>query len=119
MSRLLPVAGGAWVLKASESSNGAAVLPFDSRGDVPMDAIRELVGKARPWLLQRYVERPLLARGRRKTHCRGYVLVLGSPSVTGLRNQPQDASDSEFQCSVFLHKDLVPVFLSAERFSTE
>jgi hypothetical protein len=117
IARLLLVTGGAWVLKASESSNGAAVLPFDSTsGGVPMGALRELVEKERPWLLQRYVERPLLAREGRKTHCRGYVLVLGSPSVTGDRS---NGTHRAAGCSVFLHKDLVPVFLSAERFSTK
>ena len=116
VARLLQVAGGAWVLKASESSNGAAVLPFDSAGaGVPIAALRELVERGRPWLLQRYVERPLLAREGRKTHCRGYVLVLGPPSVTGSRSGGQDSASG---CSVFLHRDLVPVFLSAERFST-
>lgn len=120
LARLLPVAGGAWVLKASESSNGAAVLPFHSTtGDVPIGALRELVDKARPWLLQRYIERPLLAREGRKTHCRGYILVLGPPSVTGERKHGQDGSRSGSTSSVFLHKDLVPVFLSAEKFSTE
>lgn len=117
VGRLLHVAGGAWVLKASESSNGAAVLPFDSAAaGVPIAALAELVDRARPWLLQRYVERPLLAREGRKTHCRGYVLVLGSPSVSGARSGGQDSAAA---CSVFLHRELVPVFLSAERFSTE
>ncbi len=120
IARLLPVCGGAWVLKASESSNGAAVLPFDSNASgVVMGALRELVQKARPWLLQRYVERPLLAREGRKTHCRGYVLVLGPPTVTGDRSNGPDRAVTSSPCSVFLHKDLVPVFLSAEPFSTE
>jgi hypothetical protein len=114
IARVLPAAaaaagvggggGGAWVLKASESSNGAAVLPFAAEEGVPLAALRELLGKGRPWLLQRYVDRPLLARNGRKTHCRGYVLVVGSPDP---------------DASVYLHKDLVPVFLSAEKFSTQ
>lgn len=92
-----------WVLKASESSNGAAVRCFSAADGVPLDALRELLAAGRPWLVQRYVERPLLVRGC-KTHCRGYVLVLGAPGPAR---------------SVFVHKDLVPVFVSAEPFSLD
>jgi hypothetical protein len=67
--------GRAWVLKASESSNGARVHPFRTAADA-REPLADLCAQGRPWLVQRYVDRPLLVGGC-KTHCRAYVLVLG------------------------------------------
>jgi len=77
--------GGAWVLKASESSCGARVLPFRAGedGELPAGtavALEEWCAEGRPWLVQRYVAPPLLWRGR-KTHLRAYVLVVGAPAA--------------------------------------
>lgn len=63
--------GDAWVLKASESSNGHRIHPFRTLAEV-WPHLQELCAQPRPWLLQRYVHRPLLMCGC-KTHCRAYV----------------------------------------------
>jgi hypothetical protein len=74
-----------WILKPSESSNGNQIHCFGCGDGVGGDghltgatraALSSLIENDRPWLVQRYIERPLLLRGC-KTHCRAYVLVVG------------------------------------------
>ena len=102
-----------WILKPSESSNGNQIHPFNSitgsTGGATMRltaptkaALASLVESGRPWLVQRYIERPLLLRGC-KTHCRAYVLVVG--------RMHEDSS-------VYLHRE-VPTFVSAVPWSME
>lgn len=94
--------GRAWVLKPSESSNGNKVHPFCSPLSLTAkNVLRQLLETDRPWLVQRYVDRPLLLHGR-KTHCRAYILVVGP-------NSPS---------SVYIHK-WVPVFVSSVAWTME
>ena len=71
--------GGAWVLKRSESNRGEDILfvRADSAED-RLEAERLLAadrGGESPWVLQRYVERPMLVGGDFKFHLRVMVLA--------------------------------------------
>ena len=90
----------AWILKPSESSNGNQIHPFSSLTNGTREAVASLLATGRPWVCQRYIERPLLLRGY-KTHCRVYVLLVG-------QNDPAR--------SVYMYKE-VPVFVSTEQWS--
>ncbi|KAG5192948.1 tubulin-tyrosine ligase family-domain-containing protein [Tribonema minus] len=71
-------ARGGWILKASTLNKGAGVhlvTDFNDLRDV-VHANHDI----REWVLQEYIERPLLVHGR-KFHLRAYVLAVGCLSV--------------------------------------
>lgn len=69
---------GAWILKASTLNKGAGVHFIQSFDDLRRAVLSET--DIREWVLQSYIEPPLLYRGR-KFHCRVYVLCVGSICV--------------------------------------
>ena len=72
--------GGAWVLKRSESNRGEDI--FFVRCESPEDRLeaeRLLAadrGGESPWVLQRYIKRPMLVDGDFKFHLRVMVLAI-------------------------------------------
>ena len=72
--------GGAWVLKRSESNRGEDI--FFVRSESPEDRLeaeRLLAadrGGESPWVLQRYIKRPMLVDGDFKFHLRVMVLAI-------------------------------------------
>jgi hypothetical protein len=71
-------AGKLWILKPSVSNKGAEVTVVKE-----YETVQEVVGEwpdVREWVLQAYVDRPLLYR-RKKFHLRTYVLAVGDLSV--------------------------------------
>lgn len=95
--------GGAWVLKRSESNRGEDI--FFVRSESPEDRLeaeRLLAadrGGESPWVLQRYIKRPMLVDGDFKFHLRVMVLA-----IDDLR--------------VFVH-DAAVALCAAERFGEE
>jgi len=76
-----------WVLKPSLADGAAEVFVFDTE-----TALREHfeeryesadgdVGHLREWVIQRYIDRPLLLDGGRKFHIRTYVLAVGNLKI--------------------------------------
>ena len=71
-------AGKLWILKPSVSNKGAEVTVVKE-----YETVQEVVGEwpdVREWVLQAYVDKPLLYR-RKKFHLRTYVLAVGDLSV--------------------------------------
>jgi len=78
VTRLLEEKGGRWILKASTGNAGEDLVVFDS-----VEEVKGLLaerGTGNVWVVQRYIDRPLLLRGR-KFHFRVHVLVVGSLQV--------------------------------------
>ena len=79
VTRLLEEKGGRWILKASTGNAGEDLVVFDS-----VEEVKGLLaerGTGNVWVVQRYIDRPLLLRGR-KFHFRVHVLVAGSLQVS-------------------------------------
>ena len=78
--------GGRWALKASDGNRGENIVFLDAES--PADLARaERVMRAdgdtaaAAWVLQRYVEPPMLRRGVYKFHLRAHVLAVGDLDV--------------------------------------
>jgi len=71
--------GGLWILKPGDSSNATDISVFDAAA-VERVCSAVLASQRASWVLQRYIERPLLARGR-KFHLRATVLATGRLQV--------------------------------------
>lgn len=72
--------GKLWILKPSLANKGAEVTVVSSF-DTVLGTVK-LWRDVREWVLQEYLERPLLI-ARRKFHLRVYVLAVGALKVTG------------------------------------
>jgi tubulin--tyrosine ligase len=70
--------GKLWILKPSLANKGAEVTVVKSIDDVTR--IVRTWSDVREWVLQTYVDRPLLV-ARRKFHLRAYVLLVGCMKV--------------------------------------
>eukprot|EP01116_Phalansterium_solitarium_P011281 TRINITY_DN26911_c0_g1_i1.p1 TRINITY_DN26911_c0_g1~~TRINITY_DN26911_c0_g1_i1.p1 ORF type:complete len:392 (-),score=117.07 TRINITY_DN26911_c0_g1_i1:73-1248(-) len=76
-----------WILKPSLADKAAEILVFDSEQrlrtffEERYESADGDVGHLREWVIQRYIDRPLLLRGGRKFHVRTYVLAVGSMKV--------------------------------------
>jgi len=66
--------GAAWILKPSATNKGTDVTVVETLAHVELALLDRT--EQREWVLQRYVDRPLLHRGR-KFHVRAYVLANG------------------------------------------
>ncbi|KAK9826378.1 hypothetical protein WJX81_005431 [Elliptochloris bilobata] len=67
-----------WIAKPSITNQATGICIFDRVGD--LRAALEASEDLREWVLQRYIDRPLLVGGR-KFHIRAYVLCIGSLAV--------------------------------------
>ena len=63
-----------WIMKPSLTNQGAGISVIDSCAG--LRAALEAAPDLREWVVQRYIERPLLAQGR-KFHIRAYALCVG------------------------------------------
>lgn len=72
-----------WILKPSVTNKGADIVVIKTWDDV-IDNL-ELVPDIREWVLQRYIERPLLIKGH-KFHLRVYILCIGALKVYVFEN---------------------------------
>ncbi len=76
--------GRAWVLKPSLARGGAEVSVVGVGGEEGVREVQRRVAAypdAAQWVLQRYVERPLLVHGKRKFHARIYVVCVDALRV--------------------------------------
>ena len=90
-----------WILKPSARGSGHGVLVSDLRSPSPL-LLRAL---SRPYVAQRYVERPLLLEGR-KMDCRLYVALLSSHLPSQVSPCPHTAGlFPAFPFQVFLFGD--------------
>jgi hypothetical protein len=72
-----------WILKPSVTNKGADIVVIKTWDDV-IDNL-ELVPDIREWVLQKYIERPLLIKGH-KFHLRVYILCIGALKVYVFEN---------------------------------
>lgn len=100
--------GSQWVLKASEADRGDGVFFLD--GARPRPEVEALVAAAlgsspqqQLWVIQRYVQRPLLLRGR-KFHLRVMVLAVGDLAVYVHRNAVALFASDDFSAEDFSDK---------------
>ena len=77
--------GQLWILKPSLANKGAEVTVVLSIADVA--AVVRSWSDVREWVLQMYIQRPLLV-ARRKFHLRAYVLLVGCVKVRATRHGP-------------------------------
>lgn len=68
---------GRWILKASNGNAGEDLVVFDTLAEV-QGLLKARVGEI--WVMQRYIERPLLLAGR-KFHLRVHTLAVGALAV--------------------------------------
>lgn len=73
----MPDGSARWIIKPSITNQAAGIAVIDSCAG--LRACLEAAPDLREWVAQRYVERPLLIRGR-KFHLRAYVLCVGKCS---------------------------------------
>ena len=79
LAKTLADRGGLWLLKAGDSSNATDMHLFDaSRVSAISDLLRSTLRTS--WLVQQYIDRPLLIRGF-KFHIRAVVLAVGRLKV--------------------------------------
>ena len=72
-----------WVLKPSLGRKGVDVIMISGDSVTALDMVKQAMldmPDAREWVLQKYVERPLLLR-KRKFHLRTYILAVGDLDV--------------------------------------
>ena len=69
--------GEAWILKPNITNQALGVRVFDDLGTLRQILSSEEAWNLREWVVQRYVDRPLLVGGR-KFHVRTYVLAVGA-----------------------------------------
>ncbi|ETW07522.1 hypothetical protein H310_02023 [Aphanomyces invadans] len=77
------VAGGRWIMKPSATNKGAEVNVFNT-----YDKFKAIISEwtdIREWVVQAYIERPLLLR-KRKFHVRVYVVAVGALEVYVYQN---------------------------------
>lgn len=72
-----------WILKPSVTNKGTDIVVIKTWDDVIENL--ELVPDIREWVLQRYIERPLLIKGH-KFHLRVYILCIGALKVYVFEN---------------------------------
>ena len=73
--RDMPDGSARWIIKPSITNQAVGIAVIDSCAG--LRACLEAAPDLREWVAQRYVERPLLIRGR-KFHLRAYVLCVGN-----------------------------------------
>lgn len=78
--RDMPDGSARWIIKPSITNQAAGIAVIDSCAG--LRRCLESAPDLKEWVAQRYVERPLLIRGR-KFHLRAYVLCVGRPHHWG------------------------------------
>ena len=95
LPRWLSSAGGAWVLKGSESNRGEDIVFLNAEDSAERAAAERVMaaeaGSSAAWVLQRYVADPALVKGRFKFHLRVMALAVGD--LTAWRGVGRDWGD--------------------------